>query len=159
VNFAFTSAASTPHGQRSAIIDSGATSHFCPDRAKFITFTAIKPQDVRTADGTCISAVGQGDVQIELPLGEARTTVTLRNMLYMPKMVLTLISTHHITAAGFAICKGTSVRFLTSPIISHSPPVHMYSPSPPLYYLQKSYLRPTTSRPDCPTTFQKSTHR
>jgi hypothetical protein len=56
-------------------------------------------------------------------------------------------------------CKVTSVRFLTSPIISHSPPVHMYSPSPPLYYLQESYLRPTTYRPDCPTTFQKSTHR
>jgi hypothetical protein len=36
-------------------------------------------------------------------------------------------------------CKGTSVRFLTSPIISHSPPVHMYSPSSPLYYLQGPY--------------------
>jgi hypothetical protein len=33
-------------------------------------------------------------------------------------------------------CKGTSVRFLTSPILSHSPPVHMYSPSSPLYYSQ-----------------------
>jgi hypothetical protein len=37
-------------------------------------------------------------------------------------------------------CKGTSVRFLTSHILSHSPPVHMYSPSSPLYYLQGSYL-------------------
>jgi hypothetical protein len=30
-------------------------------------------------------------------------------------------------------CKGTSVRFLTSPVLSHSTLVHMYSPSPPLY--------------------------
>jgi transposase InsO family protein len=30
-------------------------------------------------------------------------------------------------------CKGTSARFLTSPILSHSTLVHMYSPSPPLY--------------------------
>jgi hypothetical protein len=45
-NFAFASATSAPHRQRSAIIDSGATSHFCLDRAKFITFTVIKPQDV-----------------------------------------------------------------------------------------------------------------
>jgi hypothetical protein len=30
-------------------------------------------------------------------------------------------------------CKGTSIHFLTSHIISHSPPVHMYSSSPPLY--------------------------
>jgi hypothetical protein len=29
--------------------------------------------------------------------------------------------------------KGTSVRFLTSPILSHSPPVHMYSPSSVLF--------------------------
>jgi hypothetical protein len=36
-------------------------------------------------------------------------------------------------------CKGTSVCFLTSPILSHSPPVHMYSPSSPLYYSQGSY--------------------
>jgi hypothetical protein len=83
----------------------------------------------------------------------------------------------------FCQCKGTSVHFLTSPILSHSPPVHMYSPSSPLYYLQGPYLRPTTSKPDClttskpdcpmtskpdcpttskpdcPTTFQKSTHQ
>jgi hypothetical protein len=38
---------------------------------------------------------------------------------------------------GFVnFCKGTSVRFLTSPILSHSPPVHMYLPSSPLYYSQ-----------------------
>jgi hypothetical protein len=37
------------------------------------------------------------------------------------------------------ICKGTSVRFLTSPILSHSPPVHIYSPSSPLYYSQGPY--------------------
>jgi hypothetical protein len=34
------------------------------------------------------------------------------------------------------LCKGTSIRFLTSPILSHSPPVHIYSPSSPLYYSQ-----------------------
>jgi hypothetical protein len=38
-----------------------------------------------------------------------------------------------------AFCKGTSVLFLTSPILSHSPLVHMYSPSSPLYYPQGLY--------------------
>jgi hypothetical protein len=89
VNFVFTSATSILHGQQSAIIDSGATLHFCLDHTTFITLTAIEPQDVQTADGTCISIVGQGDIQIKLPLGEACTTVTLRNVLYMPKMALT----------------------------------------------------------------------
>jgi hypothetical protein len=37
-------------------------------------------------------------------------------------------------------CKGTSVRFLTSPIFSHSPPVYMYSLSSPLYHFQGPYL-------------------
>jgi hypothetical protein len=55
-------------------------------------------------------------------------------------------------------CKGTSVHFLTPPILSHSPPVHMYSPFSPLYYLQEPYLKPMASRPDGPMTFQKSTH-
>jgi hypothetical protein len=41
-------------------------------------------------------------------------------------------------------CKGTSVHFLTSHILSHSPHVYMYSPSSPLYYLQGSHLRPMT---------------
>jgi len=40
-----------PAERCSAIVDSGATSHFCPDRSKFITFTSITPQDVHTADG------------------------------------------------------------------------------------------------------------
>jgi hypothetical protein len=56
-------------------------------------------------------------------------------------------------------CKETSVHFLTSPILSHSPPVHMYSHSSPLYHLQGPYLKPTTSRPGGPTAFQKLTHR
>jgi hypothetical protein len=39
-NYTFATAASIQAGQGSTIIDSGATSHFCPDHAKFITFEA-----------------------------------------------------------------------------------------------------------------------
>jgi hypothetical protein len=39
------------------------------------------------------------------------------------------------------------------------PLVHMYFPYSLLHYLQGPYLKPTTSRPDSLTTFQKSTHR
>jgi hypothetical protein len=56
-------------------------------------------------------------------------------------------------------CKGTSVCFLTSPLLSHFSPVHMYSPSSPLYHLQGPHLKLTTSRPDSLTTFQKLTHQ
>jgi hypothetical protein len=39
-NYTFTT--SIQVGRGGTIIDSGATSHFCPDRAKFITFVVIK---------------------------------------------------------------------------------------------------------------------
>jgi hypothetical protein len=38
-----------------------------------------------------------------LPLGNKYTTVTLKNTLYTPKMVLTLISAHRITTVGFTV--------------------------------------------------------
>jgi hypothetical protein len=41
-----------------------------------MTFTT--PQHIHTADGSAISAIGRGDVKINLPLGDKRTTVTLK---------------------------------------------------------------------------------
>jgi hypothetical protein len=102
-NYAFATAASIQVGRGCTIIDSGATSHFCPDCAKFITLEAIKAQDVHTADRSTISALGRGDIKVNLLLGNKYTTVTLKNTLYTPKMALTLISVHRITAAGFTV--------------------------------------------------------
>jgi hypothetical protein len=45
------------------------------------------------------------------------------------------------------VCKGTSVRFLTSSLLSYSPPVYIYFLSSPLYHLQGLHLQPTTSIP------------
>jgi hypothetical protein len=61
--------------------------------------------------------------------------------------------------SGSGNCKGTSIHFLTSPILSHSSPVHMYSYFPPLYQFQGLHLKPTTFRPNGPMTFQKLTHQ
>jgi hypothetical protein len=55
------------------------------------------------ADGSTISALGWGDIKVDLLLSNKYTTVTLKNTLYTPKMVLTLISAHRITAAGFTV--------------------------------------------------------
>jgi hypothetical protein len=86
-----------------AIVDSGVTSHFCPDRGKFLNYVTIEPQPIHTADGTTINTIGKGDVRLDLPLGNKQTTVTLKNALYVPKMAFTLISTNQIAAAGLAI--------------------------------------------------------
>lgn len=92
-----------PVEKRGAIMDSGATSHFCPDRSKFSNFVTIPPQKIHTADGSTLDAIGRGDVDINLPLGNERTNVTLKNALYAPKMAFTLISTTRITSAGLAV--------------------------------------------------------
>jgi hypothetical protein len=76
-NYAFTTSTLTsvanqlciPVQRCGAIIDSGASSHFCPDRAKFKNYVPIEPQDIQTVDGTTISAVGRGNVMLDLPLG------------------------------------------------------------------------------------------
>jgi len=56
--------------KRGAIVDSGATSHFCPDHAKFKTFMSIDPKPIKVADGCTLQATGQGDCEIELPNGK-----------------------------------------------------------------------------------------
>jgi hypothetical protein len=58
---------------------------------------------VHTADGSTLSAIGRGDVKVDLPLGDRRTSVVLKNALYAPTMAFTLISTNRITAAGMAV--------------------------------------------------------
>jgi len=93
----------TPVEKRGAIVDSGATSHFCPDRACFSNFIEIQPQKIHTADSLTLSAIGQGDIQIDLTLGQGRTSITLKNTLYTPKMAFTLISTNCIMAVGLVV--------------------------------------------------------
>jgi hypothetical protein len=106
-----------PVKRRGAIVDSGATPHFCPDRSKFENFVEISPQKVYTANGSVLSATGRGDVKIDLPLGLKRTNVTLKDTLYAPSMAFTLISTNWIMSAGLAVLfKGTMCK-----ILSHGP--------------------------------------
>ena len=115
-DFAFALEEIRPTEIRCAIIDSGATSHFCPDRTKFVTFSEIEAQDVRTADGSTVSAIGRGDVKIDLPFGKTHTTVTLKNTLYTPKMALTLISTTRMASAGFAVHFESKMCKIMSPL-------------------------------------------
>ena len=56
-----------PPERRSAILHSGASRHYCPDKSKFINFAVIK-----LADGCTLPALGIGDVKIDLPLEDKR---------------------------------------------------------------------------------------
>jgi hypothetical protein len=92
-----------PPKKQGAIVDSGATSHFCPDCAKFKTFATIDPKPINVADGQTLHALRRGDVEIELPNGKAHTRVTLKDVLCAPNIAFTLISTSQIMSAGLSI--------------------------------------------------------
>ena len=56
-----------PPERRSAILDSGASRHYCPDKLKFINFAPISDV-IKLTDGRTLPALGIGDVEIDLPL-------------------------------------------------------------------------------------------
>ena len=82
---------SVPRGRLGAIIDSGATRHFCPDRSKFTNFCE-GAELITTADGKVVHAIGSGDVQITLPNGDHQSTAILKDALCAPTFSFTLIS-------------------------------------------------------------------
>ncbi|KAL4062273.1 hypothetical protein V8B97DRAFT_1846409, partial [Scleroderma yunnanense] len=114
-NFAFTTflteaaITSVPAWEHGTIVDSGATSHYCPDRSKFSTFTTIDPRLINIADGHTIYATGHGNVIIDLPKGDGHSCIMLNDTLYVPDITFTLISTSHTANAGFSVhmSKGT----------------------------------------------------
>jgi hypothetical protein len=58
--------------------------------------------------------------------------------IYLPAQIH--LSPAHPSYCRISVCKGTSVRFLTPPILSHLLSVHSYSPSSPLHSLQGPHL-------------------
>jgi hypothetical protein len=68
------------------------------------------------------------------------TFQTMMNEIFQDLITEGVVSVYLDDILIFTNCKGTSVRFLTSPILAHSPPVHMYSLHSPLYHFQGPYL-------------------
>ena len=85
------------------IVDCGASSHFSPDKFKFINFEAISPESIPTADGHIFSAIGCGDLIVTLPTrdGETGPPITLKQVYYAPQMAFTLVS---VTCLDKASC-------------------------------------------------------
>lgn len=73
------------------ILDSGATDHMTPFPYHFSTYVPCPSnKKISTADGTLITAAGQGDVQIT-------QTILLKNVLHVPKLSTNLISIQKLT--------------------------------------------------------------
>ena len=73
------------------ILDSGATYHMTPGSLDtFVSYRKIAPgKHVQTADGTLLSVVGIGILEMQL-------TGTLTNVLYVPKLCVSLVSVQRL---------------------------------------------------------------
>src|SRR5258708_3787718 len=87
------------------IVNCGASSHFSPDKFKFINFKAITPESICAANGHIFSAIGRGDLIVTLPVkdGEQGPQITLKRVYYTPKMVFTLVSVACLDKAGCSL--------------------------------------------------------
>src|ERR1700678_1674953 len=81
---------------------SGASRHMSPYKYKFINYVPIQTKVLTAADGGTFNAIGKGDIRITMPNGQSTTRILLKDVLYAPKMGITLLSISKIDAAGFA---------------------------------------------------------
>ena len=65
-----------PAEHHSAILDSSASHHYCPDNSKFKTFTPIS-NIIKLADGPTLPTLGIGDVEKTLPHDDEQNQVML----------------------------------------------------------------------------------
>jgi hypothetical protein len=98
-----------------AAVDSGASVHYCPDRQKFISYSSMDEEEIFTADGRPIDAIGRGDVHILLPNKGDFTEVTLQDVYHVPTMTTTLISVSRMDQAGYIAHFGHGVCAIEAP--------------------------------------------
>ena len=80
-----------PKSKLSTCIDSRASKDYWPDRSKFSNYKSIQCK-ITTANGCSLSAIGMGDLHIELPNGSDKTKVIFKNAIHTLEMAFTLIS-------------------------------------------------------------------
>ena len=84
------------------LYDSGASQHMSPYKHKFINFIPIQTKVLTAAGGGTFDAIGKGDIHIAMPNGQSTTRILLKDVLYAPKIGITLILIIEIDAVGFA---------------------------------------------------------
>src|ERR1700722_7392998 len=92
------------------VLDSGATDHFCSDRAKFLNYTQISPKPINAADGRTFDAIGRGDIPIIISNGDTSTKITLKDAIHAPQIAATLVSVARLDKAKYSanFANGTS---------------------------------------------------
>ena len=84
------------------LCDSGTSRHMSPYKHKFINFIPIERKILTAADGGCFKATRKGDMHTSMLVGKSTMKILLKDVLYTPKMGVTLISIGKIDVAGYA---------------------------------------------------------
>ena len=85
-------AESSPEGARFELFDSGCTQHISPYCNNFENFHDIPPKTFRAANKQSFSAIGKGDLVINVPDGTEVSRLRLTEVLYSPEVGYTLVS-------------------------------------------------------------------
>jgi GAG-pre-integrase domain len=100
---------------RAEIYDSGSTWHlspFCEDLEKF---TEISLKTFRAANKQSFSAVGMGELVVDVPNGAVSSDLRLTEVLYSPEVGYTLVSVGHLDDMGFNVTFGGGKCIITGP--------------------------------------------
>jgi len=97
------------------LYDSGCTNHISPYRQKFENFAKIPPKVFRAANQQTFSAIGKGDLLVDVPDGDDNSRLRLRNVLFSSDVAYTLVSIGRLDEAGFTALFGHGKCVLRGP--------------------------------------------
>ena len=106
------------------VVDSRADQHICPDRTKFSKFHEIPDRIINTSDGHTFKAIGKGDVHLDLPNGSGSKRVLLRDVIYTPEILSTVISVNRLTKGKCSVLfenKICTIKYPTGHIMATLP--------------------------------------
>ena len=86
------------------LLDSGCSRHMTPKKTDFKRYLEFRvPVNVKLADKTTIPGYGIGDIHIKLFDGNEFVPVTIKNVLYVPKLQEKLLSITDMTERGCSV--------------------------------------------------------
>ena len=112
---AFISTELTPMTKTAELYDSRCTNHISPYRNKFKNFEETIPRHFYAANKQSFSAVGKGDLVINVPNNLKTSQLWLTDVLYSPEVSYTLVSISHLDENGFTVTFGGGKCILVRP--------------------------------------------
>ena len=84
------------------LIDTGASEHLTSRRDWFIEYQPISPVVIRTANKQTMTAIGKGTIQLSARSKKSggETSLTLQNVLYVPRCTNSLLSVTKLLGIG-----------------------------------------------------------